>query len=272
MKIQSHRLILDDGEAAPFKPTPNISAGRTIDPQYLVIHYTAGASFNSSVNWLTDPAAQASAHLVIGREGEIMQLADFNARTWHAGRSSWRGLSGLNSHSIGIELDNAGVLDKTAEGWRSAFQKTYPDADGMEAVHKNGGAMRGWHRYTLNQIEALVAIGAALVREYGLKDVIGHDDIAPGRKSDPGPAFPMDMVRSRIMGREDDSEERVEASAVLNIRSGPGTGFDKIRAPLPKGTGMIVTGESGVWLSVIVLDGDEPTDTGWVHSHFVREV
>ncbi|WP_203291722.1 N-acetylmuramoyl-L-alanine amidase [Maricaulis parjimensis] len=272
MKIDQHRLVLDDDTPAPFRQTPNISRGRTITPQYLVIHYTAGSSFDSSVDWLTNPDAQASAHLVIGRDGEIMQLADFNARTWHAGKSSWRGLSGLNSHSIGIELDNAGILTKTPDGWRSAFQKTYPEADGMEAAHKNGGGMRGWHRYTLNQIEALVAIGSALVREYGLKDVIGHDDIAPNRKSDPGPAFPMEMVRSRIMGREDETEERVECTAALNIRSGPGTGFDKIRDALPKGTQMIVTGESGVWIAVTVLDGDDPTDTGWVHSHFVKAV
>ena len=272
MKIEANRLILDDGQSAPFRQTPNISQGRTIDPQYLVIHYTAGSSFDSSVNWLTNPDAQASAHLVIGRDGEIMQLADFTARTWHAGKSSWRGLNGLNSHSIGIELDNAGILTRTADGWRSSFQKTYPEADGMEAAHKNDGILRGWHRYTLNLIEALVAIGSALVREYGLKDVIGHDDIAPHRKTDPGPAFPMDMVRARIMGREDDREERVKATAVLNIRSGPGTRFDKIRPPLPKGTEMIVTGEDGVWIAVTVLDGDEPTDTGWVHSHFVAEV
>ena len=80
MKIEANRLILDDGQSAPFRQTPNISQGRTIDPQYLVIHYTAGSSFDSSVNWLTNPDAQASAHLVIGRDGEIMQLADFTAR------------------------------------------------------------------------------------------------------------------------------------------------------------------------------------------------
>ena len=272
MKLDAHRLVKPNGNPVSFKPTPNVSANRTITPQYLVIHYTAGASLGSSVNWLTNPAAQASAHLVIGREGEIVQLAAFNQRCWHAGVSSWRGLSGLNSHSIGIELDNAGILQETSDGWISAFQKRYADTDVLEAAHKNDGVMRGWHRYTTTQIEAVIEIGCLLADAYQLKDVIGPDDIAPGRKTDPGPAFPMEMVRSRIMGRAKDDEERVAATASLNIRSGPGTGYGKIRDPLPKGTQMKVTGSDGVWIAVTVMDGDEATDTGWVHSHYVAEV
>lgn len=273
MKIVDHKLVLADGRPARFRPTPNFSTGVELIPKYLVIHYTAGASFESSVSWLTNPQAQASAHLVIGREGEIAQLADFNARTWHAGRSSWLGLSGLNSHSIGIELDNAGPLQKSPAGWMSAFQRLYPDSDVIEAAHKNGGAQQGWHRYSPAQLDAVIEIAAALVEAYSLKDVIGHDDIAPARKRDPGPAFPMDMVRSRALGRQEDTEKRVRTLTVLNIRTGPSTSFDRLpESPLAQNVELRVTGEDGHWLAVDVLDGDDGIATGWVHAHYVAEV
>jgi N-acetylmuramoyl-L-alanine amidase len=273
MKIDKHRLTDDDGSPVKFRQTPNISSNRTIDPQFLVIHYTAGSSFESSVDWLTDKAAKASAHLVIGRGGEIAQLADFNARTWHAGVSTWLGLSGLNSHSIGIELDNVGHLERVSDGWLSSFQGVYPDSDVIEAIHKNGHEPKGWQRYTQIQISTLIAVAGALVDAYGLKDVIGHDDIAPSRKSDPGPAFPMDMVRARVLGRESDEPEHVVTKTRLNIRTGPATDYETLEeSPLDEGTELNVLGSNGLWLEVEVLDDGKPYATGWVHGHYVKTI
>ena len=90
--------------------TPNHSGRFAGDlPDTVVIHYTAGASLKSSASWLTDHRSNASAHLVIGKSGEMIQLAPFNIRTWHAGKSYWKGRNNLNNYSIGIELDNAGI-------------------------------------------------------------------------------------------------------------------------------------------------------------------
>ena len=94
MKIQNHRLIADDGKPVSYVETPNKSGVMT--PEFLIMHYTAGSSAEGSVAWMCNPAAKAAAHLVIGRDGSLTQLAAFNRVAWHAGKSVWAGRSGLN--------------------------------------------------------------------------------------------------------------------------------------------------------------------------------
>ena len=203
MRIENHRLIADDGQPVRYVGTPN--HGRTMTPQYLVMHYTAGSSAESSIAWLCNPAARASAHLVIGRDGRLAQLLAFNRIAWHAGQSQWAGRRGLNGCSIGIELDNAGKLERVGGHWRSSIgQREYQDDQVLVANHQHdspGTRPSGWHRYSEAQLDAASEIAMLLVREYALKDVVGHDDIAPGRKLDPGPAFPLASLRTRLLGR-----------------------------------------------------------------------
>ncbi len=188
MQITDHRLCRDDGKPFPFVESPN--KGGRVDSRYLVMHYTSGASAESSVQWFRNPAARASAHLVIGRDGSITQMVPFDRVAWHAGRSRWEGLTGLNAYAIGIELDNAGRLTRNGDRWTAWFGTEYADEDVLVAVHKNESAASGWHRYTSIQLDAAVEAANLIVVTYGLLDVVGHDDIAPRRKSDPGPAFP----------------------------------------------------------------------------------
>ena len=77
-------------------------------PDMIVLHYTAGTSAESSALFLTRPEVSASAHVVIGREGEVFQLVPFNIEAWHAGKSWYAGRGGVNRYSIGIELDKLG--------------------------------------------------------------------------------------------------------------------------------------------------------------------
>ena len=96
-------------------------------PDMIVLHYTAGTSAESSALFLTRPDVSASAHVVIGREGEVFQLVPFNIEAWHAGKSWYAGRGGLNRYSIGIELDNLGKL-RFSGGWfrRGRFTRTVP--------------------------------------------------------------------------------------------------------------------------------------------------
>ncbi|MBR9912862.1 MAG: N-acetylmuramoyl-L-alanine amidase [Gammaproteobacteria bacterium] len=273
MRVVNHRLIGDNGTPVEFRRSPNQSD--TIKPEFLVIHYTAGRSASSSINWLTNKDARASAHLVIGQDGATTQLVAFNRKAWHAGSSRWAGREGLNSCSIGIELDNPGRLERRVNGWCSTWGDPVDPANVIEARHKNGGAECGWHTYSGAQLETLQNIAVCLVNHYDLLDVIGHDDIAPGRKSDPGPAFPMARIRSAVIGREQEVVEVFVTVAVLNIRSGPGVEYEKLAfGPLPLGTRLEVIGESGVWRHIDVLDvldGDSHR-TGWVHGHYIESV
>jgi N-acetylmuramoyl-L-alanine amidase len=214
MKIIQHRLYRDDGTAYSFIPSPNF--GSEIQHEFLVIHYTAGRDAQSAINWLIDPERKVSAHLVIGRDGSITQLVPFDKIAWHAGRSEWKGFINLNQYSLGIELDNAGFLtrhnnplaphlfslvdgdrgEKVDNRWLSWLKDEYDDSEVIEAVHKHETEPRGWHTFTPEQIAAALEVAKLLVKNYNLWDVVGHDDIAPGRKLDPGPAFPMESFRA----------------------------------------------------------------------------
>ena len=161
--------------------------------RFLVIHFTAGASAASSVSWWKDPAAKgASAHIVIDRDGTVIQCRPFNRTAGHAGVSAWRDpktvtrYTGLNSCSIGIELANGG------SSYPTKFSSLLPH----RAAHKHGGQACYWETYPAAQLAACEAVSKALVARYHLDDVVGHDDIAPDRKTDPGPAFPMTALRA----------------------------------------------------------------------------
>lgn len=156
--------------------------------RFLVVHFTSGATAESSIEFWRTPAAKgACAHIVIDRDGTVYQCRPFNMTCGHAGKSKWRGFDGLNACSIGIELANAGDNEVLAKRWTKLPL--------VSAKHKKGGPVQKWEAYPLAQQAACEAVAKALVARYNLDDVVGHDDIAPERKNDPGPAFPMDDLR-----------------------------------------------------------------------------
>ena len=141
-------------------PSPNFDE-RPGPVSMVVVHYTGMATAAAALDRLRDPAAKVSAHYLIDEGGEVHALVDEGKRAWHAGVSHWRGLTDVNGASIGIELVNPGH----EHGYRA-----FPDA----------------------QIEALIVLMAAIKERHGITrgNVVGHSDIAPTRKRDPGELFP----------------------------------------------------------------------------------
>lgn len=138
-------------------PSPNHGDRRDgARPELIVIHYTGMTSCAEARDRLCDPAAEVSAHWIIAEDGRVEQLVDETRRAWHAGAGSWRGQGDVNSRSIGIELANPG-------------DRPFPEPQ-MAALEM-----------LLGRIMARWSIGA--------EGVIGHSDMAPGRKIDPGPRF-----------------------------------------------------------------------------------
>lgn len=269
MKISNHLLLLEDGKPVTYKASPN--KGGVLNPQYLIMHYTAATRGAGSVSWFLNNAASASAHLLIDRDGSIIQFAPFNVVTWHAGNSRWNGLVGMNNYSIGIELVNGGRLTKIGDKWVCPVDKQpVSDTEVLVARHKNDQAESGWHEYTEAQLRVASEVAALLAQTYQLKDVLGHDDISPLRKSDPGPAFPMDIFRSKAMGRKEDSDT-YKTTAELNVRSGPGTQHPLITDPLPPGTNVHILKREGNWSYVEVLDVVHGLNDleGWVFSKYL---
>ena len=152
-----------------------------------IIHYTGGSSLAGAVKTLSAyDDRYVSSHLVIGRDGEVVQLVPFNLQAWHAGVSAYGGHTRLNNRSIGIEVVNPG------------FRRPGTPADWpmISAPHKSGGPLRDWYLYTSEQVIALRQVISAIDEAYGRLQWLGHDDVSPGRKLDPGPAFPWDVVRA----------------------------------------------------------------------------
>jgi len=173
------------------------NCGGTITPEIIVLHYTAGGSLDGAVAWFQNPASSVSAHLVIGRDGSVVQCVPFNRRAWHAGASSYRGRPGVNGFSIGIELVNWGILQSvgdTLQTWTGSPIKL----EDAEYAALPGGRSAWWHKFTDTQINVAYDVCALLVREYGLVDIVGHCDVAPGRKVDPGALFPMQRFKGLV--------------------------------------------------------------------------
>ena len=116
--------------------------------------------------------------------------------------SHWNGRSGLNNWSIGVELDNAGRMERVGEKYVAWFGKEYGASEVMLVEHKHGGGVRPWHVYSEGQIARATELAELLVKHYALADVLGHEDIARGRKQDPGPAFPLAAIAKRVLGRQ----------------------------------------------------------------------
>lgn len=138
---------------------------RALPITMVVIHYTEMEDKGFAIERLCDPAAKVSAHYLIGEQGEVVRLVPEEKRAWHAGVSYWRGHRDVNSASIGIELDHPG--------------------------HKYG-----YRDFNVAQFEALVPLVARMVKRYGIPraNVVGHSDVAPARKIDPGEKFPWDRL------------------------------------------------------------------------------
>lgn len=165
-----------DPEAAPLTILPYPSANhnarkRKVDT--IVLHYTAIASLDKSLRVLTNSRVpdRVSAHYVVGEDGSVFRLVEEDRRAWHAGGGSWRGLEDVNSASIGIEIVNAGYAQNGA-------RPPYPDA----------------------QIDAVIALCKDIQSRHEIRWVIGHSDLAPMRKLDPGEHFPWKRLAEQGVG------------------------------------------------------------------------
>ncbi len=197
-----------DGEPVRFVPTSMHGRGK-ITPKIILKHHTAGSTAAGAISWLTKwrPTGKSSAHIVIDKSGEATQLLEFDRPAWHAGPSRRGKLAGLNSHAIGVELDNPGRLKKVGKDTCSSmFGKAYSIAkDGLVHIKNRTHGNHWWQPYTQAQLKADEEISRALIRHYGIDDVAGHWEVdTRGWKTDPSPLLDMDEDRRRFLGDVDD--------------------------------------------------------------------
>lgn len=194
MKFVNHRL---QSPLCTQLHSPNQSPG--LLPRWVVLHYTVVMGYQECLKWFCDPEKQVSIHFLIGEKGEIAQLVDCNAKAWHCGASQWQNVEGLNSYAIGIEFVNAGKLEQKEEGLESWFGQKISDSDVIWAKHQNENEVAPWQRYTEAQIQSAHTLIKAICEEYPIEDILGHDQIAPGRKIDPGPALDLSIFKQHLV-------------------------------------------------------------------------
>lgn len=151
-------------------PSPNFNE-RLQPLGMLVLHYTGMTDGPAALARLRDPAAEVSAHYVVEEDGTVFALVAEDKRAWHAGRSSWRGEEDLNSRSIGIEI-------------------------------VNGGHDHGLPPFPDQQIAAVIELCRAIRNRWDIPQthIVGHSDIAPDRKDDPGERFPWKRLADAGLG------------------------------------------------------------------------
>lgn len=150
----------------PVEERPSLNFGER-RPGVVILHHTTNDDAETALRTLTHPLTEVSAHYLIGRDGRIFYLVDEAKRAWHAGDSYWGGIRDLNSVSIGIELDNNG-------------REPFPDV----------------------QVDALIALLDDIVTRWKIprSNILGHGDVAPGRKVDPSALFPWGRLAQAGLG------------------------------------------------------------------------
>jgi N-acetylmuramoyl-L-alanine amidase len=153
------------------RPSPNHDSRNGAPVDILVLHYTGLKTADEALARLCDPAAKVSAHYTIDRDGTIYAHVPENERAWHAGVSYWAGERNVNARSIGIEIVNPG--------------------------HEFG-----YIPFADKQIDALVDLAHGILKRHPIpaKRVVGHSDVAPARKTDPGELFPWERLATEGIG------------------------------------------------------------------------
>jgi len=153
--------------------SPNFSKKRRMRViKFVIIHYTGMQSEIESINRLKNPNSKVSCHYLINRKGKIIRMVEDKNIAWHAGKSKWKNFKNLNNKSIGIELVNRG--------------------------HRFG-----YEKYSNSQIKSLIGLCKNLKKKYNLnsENFLGHSDIAPLRKIDPGEKFPWKKLSKHKIGK-----------------------------------------------------------------------
>ena len=152
-------------------PSPNLGKRRSGPIDMIILHYTGMPDADQALAWLCSEQSEVSAHYFIFEDGRIVQMVDEDCRAWHAGAASWAGKTDINSRSIGIEIANTGH-----DGCLPAF----PDP----------------------QIDAVINLSRDIIGRHAIPAhrLLAHSDVSPGRKRDPGEAFPWDRLAGEEIG------------------------------------------------------------------------
>ena len=163
-----------------YSPNFNSIKRKTDEIKFIIFHYTGMKSESAAIKRLTNIQSQVSSHYLIKDNGEIICMVPDLYIAWHAGKSGWKEINSLNTNSIGIEITNPG--------------------HGL-----------GYKRFSKSQILSLIKLSKFLIKKYKISsnNILGHSDIAPERKKDPGEKFPWKYLSQKKIGYWHDLDEKL---------------------------------------------------------------
>jgi N-acetylmuramoyl-L-alanine amidase len=296
---RNNQIVIDEEKEFNFQQIPahplNFDANpdhKLTDPNFIIMHYTGGIKMESTINAFQDAPRDASsgacAHLLIGRDGSVVQFLRFDQIAYHTGFSWWEQQSQLNNCSIGIELDNAGQLVRNNNKWQPRHMDdiTIPDDEvqrseywkaplppGNRADPDYTSQLPGFQKFTDVQLATALKIVQALVKRYpSIREILGHDQINIANRMDPGPLMPMKEWRKNLFVRE----EPVIVEYVINKQTSlftnvdgklPNTDQSTFDKPLPTNSVVkIISNDEGGLTKVAVIKSTVK-GTGWVRTN-----
>jgi N-acetylmuramoyl-L-alanine amidase len=277
-----HYLMTSEGRRFP-EITPHQNgfepSKRNPEPKFIIMHFTTGTRMESTINHFKDPSSGVSTHLLIGRDGRVVQFLPFDRIAYHSGFSWWEQQSNLNKCSIGIELDNAGLLIRKDNKWQRN-KIIIPDEEVEQAVHwkqftpNDPRRFPGWQTFTDVQLKVALKVVKALAQRYpSIEEILGHDDVNLRNRYDPGPLFPMEDFRRKVFGRRTPHIDEYFINHPTEIYANfegrlPNTKQKTFDDPLPAKSRVKVIRQEGdfVLVSVIKAPNSQVKGTGWIQS------
>ena len=291
---EDHFLETSDGRAFQYiEPHPNCFDARPLmegdRPKYIIMHYTTGTKIESTINHFTNASPGVSTHLLIGRDGRVIQFVPFNLSAHHAGFSWWEMDKNLNRTSIGIELDNAGKLRKGSvdgrEVWMSPQEVVIPEGKFESRSHwRNTKITPTWETFEPVQLEVALKIVKALKARYpSIKEILGHDQVNLLNREDPGGLFEMEEWRKELFGRRKPRIKTFHLSKTTDLFSNfngelPNEST-KLHATLPHDSQVMAMGKfdpEAIFTKIKVVQPVKAKslkgEVGWVKTNSLRTV
>lgn len=205
--LESHLLRTGDGRRYRriVPANTNFNTRKTMkspNPRFLIMHITTGIKMSSTINHFKRRHTYVSTHLLVGRDGRVVQFLPFDAIAYHAGESFWDGKENLNFNSIGMEIDNVGPLwPKDNTQWEKSGQ-IIPLEDTELVRHWKSRTERRWHKFRRDQLVVARKIAFEILKKYKMEDILSHDAVNLMNRMDPGPLFPIQEWREEFFGRK----------------------------------------------------------------------
>lgn len=206
MELVNHSLILTNQLTYEVADSGNGEAVAIAERQPEVMESVDMILIKSGTNQLTHNTGyingnnvESHAHILINRDGLVSQFIPFNEKIAHPIEGSWEGIKDLASKSVTIMFENYGRLVKQGEDYVSACGHTIETTDVFTGIHQNEESLSYWQKFTESQIQLAEKIIRCLSSAYQVKYILGYEEVCPGLQTDPGPAFPLEIMRRKIM-------------------------------------------------------------------------